>query len=108
MAISKRGSRRIVVDGIAYRWKVPLPDESQEEGWPGMAAAVSRIESNGSQLWLKFSDRYSMGGPCAEQGKPILPSEIALGIRAALASGWQADRPGKQFDFRVVDAEGNM
>jgi hypothetical protein len=105
MAISKRGSRRIIVDGIAYRWKVPLPDETQEAGWPGVAAAVSRIEPKGSQLWLMFPERYSMSGPLATQGKPVVPSEIASGIRAAIASGWQADQPGKQYDFRMIDGE---
>ena len=101
MAIRKRGSHRIVVDGIACRWKVPQLNEDQEAGRPGMAAAVQQVEPAGSQLWLVLPTRYSMRSPLANEGKPILPSEVASGIRAAIASGWKADRPGKQFCFQM-------
>jgi hypothetical protein len=105
MAIRKRGFRRIVVDGVAYRWKVPHRlTQNQEDAWPGVWAAVQRIEPEGALLWVVFPLRYSLSGPLAEKGRPILPSEIAAGIRAALVAGWQADRLGKQFCYQMVEA----
>lgn len=45
-----------------------------------------------------------MSGPHADEGEPVLPSKIASGIRSASEAGWQSDRPGKQFRWRMADA----
>ncbi|MCX6368936.1 MAG: hypothetical protein NTX57_19820 [Armatimonadetes bacterium] len=55
MAIPKRGSRRIVVDGVAYRWKVrhePADSNLSQHLWAGVA-----LESGGPVLQVDF------GGP---------------------------------------------
>lgn len=44
-----------------------------------------------------------MSGPHADEGKPILPSEIVAAIRAALQAGWQSDQPGVRFVWRVAE-----
>lgn len=105
MAANKRGSRRIVVDGVGYRWKFPRWRTDQEEDHPGVWAVAERVEPEGSQLLLVFPQRHHMSGPHAQQGRPVLPSDIAAGIRAALDAGWRSDRPGSQFRWRVAEQD---
>jgi hypothetical protein len=104
VAVRKQGSRRIVVDGVAYRWKFPRRLTDQEEELPGVWAVAQRVEPEGSQLLLVFPGRHHMSGPHADKGRPVLPSEVAAGIRAAVEAGWQADRPGKRFRWRMAEA----
>jgi hypothetical protein len=100
MAARKQGFRRIVVDGVAYRWKFPHRlTENQQDGWPGVRVLIQRVEPGGAFLYLEFPQRHHMSGPCSEFGKPVLPAEVASGIRAALAAGWQADRPSRPFQW---------
>jgi hypothetical protein len=105
VAVRKRGFRRIVVDGVTYRWKFPRRQADQEEAWPGVWAIAQCVEPEGSQLLVVFPNRYHMGGPHADEGKPVLPSEIAAGIRATLRAGWQSDRPGKQFCWQMLESD---
>ena len=105
MTVRKRGSRRIVVDGVTFRWKFPRRLTDQEEELPGVWAIAQRVEPEGPQLLLVFPERHHMSGPHAVQGRPVLPSEVAAGIRAAIEAGWQSDRPGKQFPWRMAEAD---
>lgn len=110
MAVRKAGSRRIVVDGALYLWRFPRrPDLTQQEGWPGVSVAASRADCpRASVLLLVFPRRFHLSGPVGQEPpRPVLPSEVAAGIRAALAAGWAADQPGKLFVLRAVgqDAE---
>jgi len=101
VAASKQGSRRIV-DGVEYRWKFPRWRTDQEEDQHGVWAVAQRVEE-GSQLLLVFPQRHHMSGPHAQQGRPVLPSDIAAGIRAALTAGWHSDHAGSQFRWRVAE-----
>lgn len=106
MTVRKRGFRRVVLDSVEYRWTFPRRLTDQEEEQPGVWALAQRVELEGSQVLMLFPKRHHMSGPHAEKGKPVLPSDIVTGIRAALNAGWPSDRPGKQFRWRVaaVDA----
>jgi hypothetical protein len=105
VAIRKRGFRRIVVDSIEYRWKFPRRLTDQEEEQPGVWAVAQRVQPAGALLCVVFPRRHHMSGPHAAEGKPVLPSEIVAGIRAALKAGWQSDRPGKQFRWQVAELQ---
>ncbi len=105
MAVRKRGFRRIVVDGIVYRWKFPRRMTDQEEERPGVWVVAQRVEPTGAMLLVVFPKRHHMSGPHADEGQPVLPSEVVAGIRAALKSGWQADQPGKQFCWPMGEAD---
>ena len=105
MAVRKKGSRRITVDGVIYLWRFPRrPTQSQEDGWPGVAVTVTREDCRRASLLLAFPQRFHLSGPVGEvPPRPVLPSEVARGIRAALAAGWRADEPGPQFIHRVTE-----
>lgn len=105
MAVRRRGFRRIVVDGIEYHWKFPRRSTDQEEERPGVWVVAQRVEPAGAMLCVVFPERHHMSGPHADEGKPVLPSEVVAGIRAALKAGWQADRPGKQFCWPMAEAD---
>src|SRR4051812_39293680 len=105
MAVRKKGSRRIVVDGVQYLWRFPRRmTQNEEDGWPGVMVTVNRVDCRGASLMLAFPQRFHLNGPVVQSPpRPVLPSDVAAGIRAALAAGWVADQPGKQFVLRVAE-----
>lgn len=99
MAIPKKGSRRIIVDGIEYRWTIrSKPTYSQGAFGDNLTAAVELLSNPGVVLSVTFPwircDSW-IGNP----EKPVTPKDIALCIRAALESGWQPDGQGPVFTY---------
>jgi hypothetical protein len=95
MAITKRGSRRIVVSGAHYRWTVRRkPSYGQALAESALTFAVELDAVNGSVLvvntgtarpdnWLKAASSV------------VTPKVVELAIRAALSQGWRPDIKGK-------------
>jgi hypothetical protein len=110
VAVRKKGSRRIVVDGVVYLWRFPRRQtQSQEDGWPGLAVTANRVDCPRGSLLIAFPQRFHLSGPVGQiPPRPVVPSDVAAGIRAALAAGWVADRPGKQFVLRVPEQEAEL
>jgi hypothetical protein len=104
MAISKKYSRRIVVDGVAYRWRVPPEVEYDQTGHDGLLIVnVWHEGSSGQPLRL-------LGGPHpmrtqAPPGVVVTPQRVAAGIRAALRAGWQPTIPNHLFRFELPTAD---
>jgi hypothetical protein len=107
MPVRKKGSRRIVVDGVSYLWRFPRRlTHSQEDGWPGVMVTVNREDCRRAALLIAYPRRFHLSGPVGEEPpRPVLPSDVACGIHKALGAGWVADKPGKQFIFRVDEDE---
>ena len=97
MAILKRGSRAIVVDGTGYRWNVRRkPTYRQDMGWSRLFVGVEQSDCRGSVLiggLPQFHSANSVGKPII----PVLPGQVRLLIRAALAAGWKPEKAGKPF-----------
>src|SRR5262245_780532 len=103
MAISKKYSRRIVVDGAAYRWRIaprPTPGEFDYAGQ--MIASVQHAESPGQVLFVAcgLRDGNILGVP----GARVTPQGIADAIRAALAAGWRPTDAGSPFRITLPEA----
>ena len=102
MAQPKVGGRRIVVDGVAYVWRV-RPHPTYDEGlcWAPMSFSARAAEGAGSTLRARL-DRVrpnhwlNLSGPAT---RPLLPSEVASTIRGALAAGWKPGATGPAFDL---------
>jgi hypothetical protein len=96
MAISKKHSRRIVVDGVVYRWRIP-PKPNYDQGHFGqLVVTVWRDEEpNGCVLSLLGGDRPDNFHRAV--GEVVTPRRIATAIRASLAAGWNPaeHRPGR-------------
>src|SRR5579862_9144893 len=106
MAIPKKGSRRIVVDGVTYRWRIrkrgPI---GQVDYTSRMSMAVEREGCKGAVLELSLPHPRSTwiaSGPWE-----VLPSHVARYIRGAIQAGWQSDVAGKHFEFDCAKSDWN-
>ena len=82
MTLPRKGTRSIVVDGVAYRWMVTAADDR----YPGFVATLAG-QPRCELLWTRYG------------GEPeiIAPGFVAAGIRAARHEGWLPDEPGPPF-----------
>ncbi|SCG38268.1 hypothetical protein [Micromonospora coxensis] len=93
MAIPKKGSRLISVDGITYRWRIrPKPTYSQGLAETTLTYAVELEQAPGSVL-VVTTDSPRPDNWIVPSGKAVRPTGVADTIRAALRQGWQPDRP---------------
>ena len=62
MALVKKGSRLITVDGVGYRWRVRgRPTYSQGIGQTGLTFAVERVDLKGSVLVVTMPVLFASG-----------------------------------------------
>lgn len=100
MAISKKYSRPIVVDGVAYRWKIdPEPSASEFDYAGSMVAYVQLAENPCSVLCVQCGLRSEniLGAP----GVVVTPRRIAAAIRAAIIAGWTPAEPGAPLNIHL-------
>jgi hypothetical protein len=104
MAFPKAGSRRILIDGVAYCWRIRRkPTRLQADYGSGrLHVAVQLASAAGTTLEL-FTDRPHPGDWATSKVTPVLPSDVAIWVRHAIALGWQPGRRGPQAYFRVKD-----
>jgi hypothetical protein len=105
MALVKKGSRLITVDGVVYRWRLRRrPTYPQGIGQRRLAFAVEQVDRKGSVLLVTVPQDHPsnwMGGPAV----PVLPSTVAAIVRKALTQGWQASQPGPAFRLDATQAD---
>ncbi|MGW5608861.1 hypothetical protein ACWEWI_22680 [Streptomyces sp. NPDC003753] len=91
MALAKKGTRLITVDGCRYRWVVAPDDE------PGLAIVVEDADAPGQRMvtWV-------------QHGTVITPRLVARAIRRALGSGWTPQQHGPQFTTRWPGPQGSL
>lgn len=104
MAILKKGSRRIVVNGQAFRWRVNERSIKLEGILSSqLTLVVELVETNGSKLivnssqpftedWFKHRHVWQTVGPIS-----ILPSQVATLIQKAIETGWEPKKQGETF-----------
>ncbi|MFF0721855.1 hypothetical protein [Micromonospora sp. NPDC003816] len=104
MTLAIKGSRRITVDGVTFRWAVRRrPTYCQANGWSPLTFVAEQAEQPGALLVASL--------PCAHPGnwfgmpsQPVLPRTVARGIRQALFTGWRSSRPGPAFKVLLRDS----
>jgi hypothetical protein len=103
MALAKKGTRRISVNGVPYRWVV-----SRDDGY--MVLVAERADGPGQRLeaFFKYHDVHEPDGPGAfrvvGQRRSISPGVVRAVILAALALGWQPSVCVAKA-FRIQDAD---
>ncbi|MTE21021.1 hypothetical protein F0L17_18230 [Streptomyces sp. TRM43335] len=104
MALGKKGSRRIVVDGTGYRWRLRgRPTYDQGMCWSPCTYAVEHADRPGTVLVVTTSQPHPsnwVGMPAS----PVLPGDVARAIRTALARGWTPERSGSPFHLDQSDS----
>ena len=109
MAISKKGSRSIVVNEINYHWLIRRKATYSQEifGTPQLNVAIACTDQNGSTLVIHTDRPHSKNIETeASDIIPITPKDIATWITSAIELGWEPRVPGPQ--FRVQVSEGQM
>ena len=87
MGMPKKGSRKICVDQVRYRWV-------SRELSPGLRFVVQAIEHQGAVLILHTDQNIA--------ATHVPPARIASAILAARAAGWEPYRPGPPFKMPVT------
>ncbi|MFE4576490.1 hypothetical protein [Streptomyces chartreusis] len=106
MALVRKGARRIVVDGTAYRWRVRgRPTYAQGVAWSPYTFAVEHEDSPGTRLVLATGQPHPSNW-IGREATPILPSGVAAAIRLALRQGWSPTAPGSAFHLDSAGAVG--
>ncbi|MDR0213146.1 MAG: hypothetical protein LBJ15_03975 [Comamonas sp.] len=111
MALVQKGSRNLVVDGMAYRWTVRhRPTYCQEMGWSPLSFAVEAANDGSCILHVVTQARRadsvaSLYGhdrsASADASMAVTPALVAHSIRLALQQGWQPHRPGSAFELSL-------
>jgi len=98
VALNKRGSRPIVVDGNRYCWLVRRkPTYSQGLTWSPLSFAVERADLAGCATLVVRLASPRPDNWMNAVASPVLPSLVASAIRQGLERGWQPERPGSPF-----------
>lgn len=103
MAMAKKGSRRIDIDDVIYRWRV-----SAQYDIP-LVAVVELSENPGQKLQAHFDWARVLKPPMPDgqqslgQRRSISPAAIRAVVLAALCEGWQ---PGvRGLPDHVIDGD---
>ena len=101
MAITKRGSRRIVVDAKPYRWIVRRkPTYHQGLAQSPLTFAVEFEAGKGSVLVVDL-ETPRMDNWFGASGLVIMPRLVAHCIREGIAKGWRPQVKGRPYVLRV-------
>lgn len=90
MALSKRNSRSIVVDGAPYRWAF-----SMDSGY----ATIAIQHGSGSGQRLEAQTGSWVWG----ERRTKSPATVSSIIRFALEQGWEPTHPGPPLQLRDLD-----
>ncbi|WP_037678202.1 hypothetical protein [Streptomyces griseus] len=97
MALVRKGSRRIVVDGRAYRWRLRgRPTYSQGLAWSPCTFAVEHADTPGTTLVVTTRRPHSSNW-IGREAEPVLSSTVAAAVRVALREGWTPTGLGSAF-----------
>ncbi|MFI8295069.1 hypothetical protein ACIGCZ_03870 [Streptomyces nigra] len=97
MALVRKGSRIIVVDGVAYRWRLRgRPTYFQGLAWSPCTFAVEHADTPGATL-VVTTDQPHPSNWLDLEAEPVLPSPVAAAVRLALREGWTPTKPGSPF-----------
>ncbi|MCL2873277.1 MAG: hypothetical protein FWF41_10000 [Betaproteobacteria bacterium] len=108
MSITKKGSRRIMVGGITYRWMVrPKPTYDQGLTWGALSFAVE-LEVSGQSILIVTIDAPRPDNWVGEQGFVITPSLVAQAIEQALAQGWKPESKGSPHELALSVSPTNL
>ncbi|NRB47809.1 MAG: hypothetical protein HRU41_09040 [Saprospiraceae bacterium] len=106
MAISKKGSRSIVVNDINYSWLIRRKVTYNQEifGTPQLNVAIERADQPGSTLVIHTDRPHSKSIETkATDIIPITPKDVATWISNALELGWNPNVPGPQFLVQLIE-----
>ena len=103
VAVVRKGSRRIVVDGRAYRWQLrSRPSYGQALCETPCTYAVEDYDRPGRTLVVTTNQPHSSNW-LDRPAEPILPREVARTIRLAVERGWDPSSSGAPYSLDQSD-----
>ncbi len=101
MAIRKKGSRQIAVDGERYLWRIrKRVTYSQQCEAGGLTIAVQRALQPGRTLLIRTGQAHPKN--LLERPFPsVTPKMVERSIQLAIAQGWQPTAKGVPFLLRL-------
>jgi hypothetical protein len=103
MALARRGTRHITVEGAAYRWVV-----APNDGYMALVAESADGPGQRLEAHFRYHDLYEPAEAGSSrlvgQRRSIGPGVVRALIQAALARGWEPSRRNPA-PFRVYDAD---
>ena len=101
MTIPSKVSRRIVVDGVTYRWLVrSRPTYAQANGWTPLTFVVEADQAQGAPLVVDLPPAHP-GNWLDLPADPVTPATVADAIRHGVHAGWQPSRAGPPVRLHV-------
>lgn len=99
MALPKKGTRTITVEGVRYRWLIrKQPTYCEGAFATHFSVAVERAEPPGACALLLGAGFPRPDNWLGEPSISVTPRLVAASIRAALAAGWRPERKGSAFE----------
>lgn len=90
----RKGSRRIVVDGTVYCWRLRVrPTYFQGLAWSPCSFVVEHADTPGMAL-VGTIDQPHPSNWIGREAEPVLPSGVTGAVRLALREGWTPTAPG--------------
>ena len=106
MAIPKKGSRKIVVDGSTYRWLIRKRASYDQVCFDGRINLAIELDEKRCRTLIIYTDRTHPNNIGITEVIPVTPADIENWIREAHKLGWQSNQVGPQ--MHVVIEEGRM
>lgn len=113
MAIPKKGSRKIVVNGENYRWRFRnVYNGEMYTGW-GVSFAVEKFDNGKTDLHVRLYQAKNLNNPLnhtfdVDRSLTITPKLVAQAIDIALQQDWQPEQNGKTFELNLNSEEHNF
>jgi len=106
MAIPKKGSRTIIVEGVKYRWLIrrKATYSQTDYGKGKIHVAVEHAANPGTTLII-HTDRAHPKDWNTQNIIPVTPSDISNWIKQALALKWEAEERGPQFSVYIESGD---
>lgn len=102
MAIPRKGSKRIIVEDISYRWTVrSRPTYSQGLIWSELTFAI-QLEDIGKTTLVIQTSAYRLDNWFHRQGIVVTPSIVRQCILEALEKGWTPQKNGSPFLLNYI------
>ena len=98
MALTRKGTRPIAVDGVNYRWYVRRkPSYGQALALSNLTVAVALDAPSGGSVLLVDVGRPRPDNWMGTAEAAVCPADVARYVRAARAAGWEPSAPGRAF-----------
>lgn len=103
MSISKKGTRKILVDGEIFIWLIRRQATNFQADYPdgNIHVAIEHASESGSVLVIITDKLHSQGFSLTNSA--VTPKDVANWIKQAIQIGWLTKKSGRNFKVRVIN-----